>query len=205
MTSTRKSTSGDWSAAIFLFVFIAVPFIAANSDGHHAGRGLLASFVGFVIGVIGFVIRDNGRQRRARVERTRISEDAARLARVRHATYLKSDLGKIDQMQGIEFEQYVAARLRENGWAVSTTSATGDYGVDLIAKRSDESMAVQCKRYAKPIGVSAVQQVVSGAMHHHCWKSMVVSNQEFTKAAKMLAETHNCVLIGRARLLNGIP
>jgi Restriction endonuclease len=67
-----------------------------------------------------------------------LAEEAARLAREQHLAYLKSDLGKVDQMRGIEFEQYVAARLRQNGWEVSTTAATGDYGVDLIAKRADE-------------------------------------------------------------------
>jgi HJR/Mrr/RecB family endonuclease len=83
---------------------------------------------------------------------------------------------------------------------VRTTTVTGDYGVDLIAKKGDQRIAVQCKRYSKPIGIAAVQQVVSGAMHHNCTASLVVSNQEFTKAAKQLAQTHNCRLVGRSEL-----
>jgi hypothetical protein len=31
---------------------------------------------------------------------------------------------------------------------------------------------------------------------------MMVSNQEFTKAAEQLAITHNCQLVGRAKLPN---
>ena len=41
------------------------------------------------------------------------------------------------------------------------TAATGYYGVDLIAKKSGQCVAVQCKRYGKSVGVSAVQQVVA--------------------------------------------
>ena len=44
---------------------------------------------------------------------------------------------------------------------------------------------------------SAVQQVVAGAAHHRCTSSMVVANQEFTKAANQLANTHSCRLVGR--------
>jgi restriction system protein len=114
-------------------------------------------------------------------------------------------LTAIDAMTGVEFEDYVAARLRRAGWQVDFTRATGDYGVDLIALRDGKSVAVQCKRYGNPVGVAAVQQVVSGARHHDCTKSIVVSNQEFTAAAKQLAYTHGCQLIGRKTLESWVP
>jgi restriction endonuclease Mrr len=121
-------------------------------------------------------------------------------ARAEQKAALAPDWERIDQMSGVEFEEYVAARLRRSGWDVSPTSATGDYGVDLIAKRDGQCFAVQCKRRGKPVGVSAVQEVVSGARRHKCTASMVVSNQEFTRAAKELAEIHDCKLIGRSTL-----
>src|SRR5271165_605771 len=100
----------------------------------------------------------------------------------------------IDSMTGTDFEDYVAARLRRAGWQVTVTSVSGDYGVDLIAQRD-----------GKAVGVAAVQQVVSGARHHGCTKSIVVSNQEFTQAAKQLAFTHGCQLIGRGALQAWVP
>jgi restriction system protein len=103
----------------------------------------------------------------------------------------------IDAMDGVEFEGYVAARLGRAGWQVRFTPPVGDYGVDLIAEKDGQCVAVQCKRYGKSVGVAAVQQVVSGARHHRCTRSIVVSNQEFTAAAKQLAGTHGCQLIGR--------
>ena len=109
-------------------------------------------------------------------------------------------MAAIDSMPGIEFENYVAARFRQAGWKVSTTAASGDYGVDLVASKDGHCMAVQCKRLGKSVGVSAVQQVVAGSAHHHCTTSMVVANQEFTKAANQLANTHKCRLVGRSQL-----
>jgi restriction system protein len=111
----------------------------------------------------------------------------------------------IDAMDGVEFEGYVAARLRRAGWRVKFTPPVGDYGVDLIGEKDGHSVAVQCKRYGKSVGVAAVQQVVSGARHHGCARSIVVSNQEFTRAARLLAHTHACQLIGRKVLQAWVP
>lgn len=112
----------------------------------------------------------------------------------------RTSIVTIDEMSGKDFENYVAGIFRRNGWDVSDTPATGDYGVDLVAAKDDRRVAVQCKRHGKPVGISAVQEAVSGAAHYHCNASMVVSNQEFTQAAAALANTHNCALVGRSTL-----
>ncbi|WIM90022.1 restriction endonuclease [Candidatus Mycobacterium wuenschmannii] len=117
----------------------------------------------------------------------------------------KDGMAAVDAMTGTDFEDYVAARLHRAGWDVMFTPASGDYGVDLIARRDDASIAVQCKRLGRPVGVAAVQQVVAGARHHDCVRSIVISNQEFTDAAKKLAFTHNCQLIGRRTLQSWVP
>ena len=134
---------------------------------------------------------------RADAERMVRASEARRLNEIRFA---ESELVEIDVMLGIEFEDFVASRLRHTGWHVTKTAVTGDFGVNLVARMGEVTLAVQCKRHSKPVGVSAVQQVVAGAMHHMCTASMVVSNQGFTKAAKQLALTHDCILIGRTAL-----
>jgi restriction system protein len=118
----------------------------------------------------------------------------------REARYLRSGLRQIDAMNGNDFENYVAARLRAAGYRVAMTRATGDFGVDLIARKGKERLAVQCKRYGRRVGAAAVQQVVAGSLLHGCTTTMVVSNQEFTPAAVQLAQVHACRLVGRARL-----
>ena len=153
----------------------------AGFVGHSVRTGLVGAVVGLFLAVL---IAAEGNRRRGR-------PDASMMA--------------VDAMSGTEFENYVAARLRRAGWQVTFTSVIGDYGVDLIAQKDGKSVAIQCKRHGKSVGVAAVQQVVSGARHHGCTRSIVVSNQEFTHAAKQLAVTHGCQLIGRRALQAWVP
>jgi len=152
----------------------------------------LAVLGGVVAVVLGFALASL----RPMVERRLDQSDQRR----RDALYLSLRMTSVDKLAGREFEKYVAARMRKMGWAVRATPVTGDFGVDLIATRDDECIAVQCKRHTKPVGVAAVQQVVAGARHHQCNGSAVVSNQEFTTAAQELARTHGCHLVGRSKL-----
>jgi restriction system protein len=104
------------------------------------------------------------------------------------------------RMSGTEFEDYVARVVRSCGVPVIMTSVTGDWGVDIIVGRRPNRLAIQCKRQSRPVGTSAVQEVVAGAPMQDCAKTMVVTNHEFTSAARKLAELHDCELVGRAEL-----
>ena len=104
------------------------------------------------------------------------------------------------EMSGIEFEDYVARVVRSCGVPVIMTSVTGDWGVDIIVGRRPNRLAIQCKRQARPVGTSAIQEVVAGAPMQDCAKTMVVTNHEFTPAARKLAELHGCELVGRTEL-----
>jgi restriction system protein len=104
------------------------------------------------------------------------------------------------EMSGTEFEDYVARVVRSCGVPVIMTSVTGDWGVDIIVGRRPNRVAIQCKRQSRPVGTSAIQEVVAGAPMQDCIKTMVVTNHEFTPAARKLAELHDCVLVGRAEL-----
>jgi hypothetical protein len=101
----------------------------------------------------------------------------------------------IDDMTGPEFEAYVGGVLRCHGYVVSGTKASRDFGVDLVASKGDETLAVQCKRQFKLVGGVAVQEVVAGALMYGCTSTMVVSNQSFTAGAVALAQRNNCTLI----------
>lgn len=103
-------------------------------------------------------------------------------------------------MSGTEFEDYVARIARSCGVPVIMTPLTGDWGVDLILGRRPDRVAVQCKRLARPVGPGAVQEVVAGAPMQDCTRTMVVSNQGFTPAARRLAELHGCTLVGGSDL-----
>ncbi len=125
--------------------------------------------------------------------------DQRRSAR-RDALYRATGQAAVDAMTGVEFEHYVAAVLRGIGYTVEMTSASGDFGVDLIAVRDGARTAVQCKRQVRTVNGSAIQQVVAGAAVHDCTATMVVSNHRYTRAAEHLAGVHGCILIDRVRL-----
>jgi restriction system protein len=83
---------------------------------------------------------------------------------------------------------------------VIMTAITGDWGVDIIVGHRPNRLAIQCKRQARPVGTAAVQEVVAGAPMQDCVRTMVVTNHDFTPAARRLAERHGCELVGRDEL-----
>jgi len=90
---------------------------------------------------------------------------------------------EVESMSGIDYEVYCARILQEAGWEVETTVASGDQGVDLIAMIEDIRVCIQCKRYSKPVGNKAVQEIIAGMTHWNGTHAVVVSNAGFTKAA----------------------
>ena len=100
-----------------------------------------------------------------------------------------------ERMSGEEFEEYVQPILQRNGYKhVTLTKKSGDYGVDIIAEYKGESYAIQCKKYAKPVGVSAVQQAYSGCQYYECDHAVVVTNHRFTHQAVTLASNNEVEL-----------
>lgn len=113
----------------------------------------------------------------------------------------KKSIDEIDRMDGIAFERYCAGRLRANGWKVTETKASHDFGIDLIAvKDSSQIWGIQCKRYSSNVGVKAVQEVLAGAISYRCTGAAVLTNQIFTKDARMLATKTGVLLLDREYL-----
>ena len=78
-------------------------------------------------------------------------------------------LEQLDMMEGHEFEYAVAELLRSNGWKdVEVTQGSGDYGIDILARRMNVKYAIQCKCYSSPVGPTAVQQAVAGVKCYNC-------------------------------------
>lgn len=104
-------------------------------------------------------------------------------------------------MSGEEFEEYVQMILKRNGYKnVQLTKRSGDYGVDILAKKRKETYAFQCKCYNKPVGVAAVQQAYAGCDYYGCDKAVVVTNNTFTKQAKILSCNNDVLLIDGKQL-----
>jgi restriction system protein len=98
-------------------------------------------------------------------------------------------------MSPIEFEYFCAELLEESGWEAHTTKASGDQGIDIIAKIDDVKAVFQCKLYSKPVGNSAVQQIIAGREFEEADFAAVITNSSFTASAFQLASVANIDLI----------
>ena len=96
---------------------------------------------------------------------------------------------------GVAYERYCAELLGEAGWDARPTGASGDQGCDVIAEKAGVRLVVQCKRYARPVGNAAVQEVAAAALHWSGDMAAVVSNAGFTPAARKLAGTTGVLLL----------
>jgi restriction system protein len=98
-------------------------------------------------------------------------------------------------MDPIEYEQMVADTLADLGWQARLTKASGDQGIDVIAEMRGKRVVIQCKRYATSIGNSAVQEVFAGKSFEYADYAAVVTNAEFTRSARQLADTTHVILL----------
>ncbi len=108
-----------------------------------------------------------------------------------------------DYMTGADFEIYCADLLRKNGFTdVSVTSASGDFGTDILATQNKIKYAIQCKCYSSDIGVDAVYQVTGGMKYYDANVGVVLTNRYFTRQAKELASKIGIVLWDRDFLIS---
>jgi len=92
-------------------------------------------------------------------------------------------------MNGYQYEHQCAKSLRKKGfYNVKVTKGSGDQGIDIIAYKRGKKYGIQCKYYTYPVGNKAVQEAFAGAKFYDCKKSVVLTNNTFTKSAKELAE-----------------
>ncbi len=106
-----------------------------------------------------------------------------------------------DQLTGKEYERYVGERLCHLGYTlIRYTPDSGDYGADIIMKNPDgEKSCIQCKRYKKSVGVSAVQEIVAAKGYYGCTEAVVATTAAFTPSARELAERNSVRLLEHFR------
>jgi len=98
------------------------------------------------------------------------------------------------------YEEFCAEEMRLMGWDVRLTKASGDQGVDVVARRNGVTVVLQCKLYAAPVGNKAVQEIYAGKQFEGADVAVVVSNQEFTQSARQLAQALNVGLLHESQL-----
>jgi HJR/Mrr/RecB family endonuclease len=141
-----------------------------------------------IFGLIGLVVWKRFLGEDSEVQRTTQDDPAGALQR----TWAKSG-----SMSGREFEHFMAELLRAAGYKVNVVGGAGDQGVDLLVKEGRKLIAVQCKKYGKPVGNAAVSAIFAGAKHYGAKEAWLVAPEGFTKGAIELAKSTGVRLMGR--------
>lgn len=95
----------------------------------------------------------------------------------------------------LEYEHFCADLLRDAGWTVNVTKASGDQGVDILGRKDDRSVVFQCKKFSSPVGNAAVQEINAGRAFYVADYAAVVSNQGYTRSATELARSTGVKLL----------
>ena len=106
----------------------------------------------------------------------------------------------LDEVSPIDFEHECADLLNQTGWTARVTQASGDQGIDVIATYGNVKAVFQVKKYAKPVGNSAVQEIIAGKAFEQAHVAAVITNSTFTTSAKKLANATGVFLLHYSEL-----
>jgi restriction system protein len=105
-----------------------------------------------------------------------------------------------EAMSPEDYEHFCAALLREARWRARVTRASGDQGVDIVAEKRGRRIVVQCKKYSKPVGNRAVQEIVAAIAHEDAERGIVVATKGYTPSAARLAASNEVLLLHHSEL-----
>lgn len=145
-------------------------------------------------------MEEDRRKRREQLEEQRRREERERQEQIEALLQRDAFSETVDDMSGTDFENFMANVFDQKGYAVQTTPASGDQGVDLLVTIDDRKVAVQLKRYTAPVGNAAVQAAFAGMFHYKAKEAWVITTSSFTPGAKQLAKSTGVRLIDRREL-----
>ena len=120
---------------------------------------------------------------------------------------LLSQQSSLDTLRGLtwqEFEMLVGEAYRRQGYSVEETGGSGpDGGVDLILRRTGETVLVQCKRWKQQakVGAPTVRELRGAVARDNATQGIFVTSSTFTREAIVEAEGQPLELIDGAALL----
>jgi restriction system protein len=104
-------------------------------------------------------------------------------------------VGSYFELSPEAFERHVSDTFRYLGYSTQLTPRVGDQGVDVVATRGGEIIAIQVKRFSDRAPNSAVQAVHAGCAHYRANRSILVCLGGFSPSALALARSTNVELI----------
>lgn len=97
--------------------------------------------------------------------------------------------------KGVNLENDFGYLLQKKGYNVQRTKSTGDGGVDLICQIHGKEIYVQCKGYAKKLGVAAIRDAAGVKATRKPLMMLVVCPVGFTKGSYEFAQSSGVILL----------
>ena len=105
----------------------------------------------------------------------------------------------INSLSGIEFENLCQQLLQKMEFETETTKASGDGGIDIIARYDKPLLKgkyiIQCKRYAGSVGEPIIRDLYGVVMSERANKGILMTTGYFTPSAIAFAEDKNLELV----------
>lgn len=92
---------------------------------------------------------------------------------------------KIDYMDGFEFEEFCYKVFKANGYKAKLTPKTNDGGKDIILKRDNNTIYVECKHYAEEnkITVNLIHKLISACTVDNISHGIFITTSSYTSSA----------------------
>jgi len=111
-----------------------------------------------------------------------------------------NELNYSDEMDPYEYEHFCASEFKKVGWDAEATQGSSDQGVDVIAIKDGAKLVAQCKKFVKPIGNKAVQEITAGMKYYDASEGIVIAPNGFTNSAEKLAKANDIKLIHHSEI-----
>jgi len=101
----------------------------------------------------------------------------------------RTDLASnVCSMTAVTFKEFTVSLFREMGYTVEITPGTSDNGIDLLLRKNNQLIAVQCKRWNTPIKEPIIRDFYSALIGSGAQSGYVVTTSTFTSHAYSFAE-----------------
>ena len=131
------------------------------------------------------------------------SEEIFGLFGIERPSHIRSE--PASRPTGVELADRCAIILENHGWSVQRTPLSRDVGIDVIGTKIDEvgieeTIYVQCKDYARPVGVSTVRELIGVIPAEGNIRPILASPSGVTSDALRLANQRGVILWDESKL-----
>lgn len=111
----------------------------------------------------------------------------------------------IDRLNSNLFESSIAALYKKQGYEIYLTPYSNDKGVDVVALKNGENYLIQVKQTNSLVGIEAIKEICAAKVYYankfkEEFNLLILTNNDYSSSAKILAKTNDIQLFNRNHL-----